>query len=65
MLSIGGLNRLDPYSPNPELRNYSQDSATHGLQIFDMTELKWTDGYNANAAPYTTPTIIKDWYQYK
>ncbi|KAL9583210.1 MAG: hypothetical protein Q9212_002840 [Teloschistes hypoglaucus] len=58
MLSIGGRNPLDDgqgiLSPDP---------IKHGLQIFDLTEMKWSDRYDANAAPYTTPQIVKDWYR--
>ena len=27
--------------------------------------MEWSDKYDANAAPYTTPQVIKDWYQKK
>ncbi|KAI4252428.1 MAG: hypothetical protein LQ352_004301 [Teloschistes flavicans] len=58
MLSIGGRNPLDDgqgiLSPDP---------IKHGLQVFDLTEMKWSDRYDADAAPYTTPQIVKDWYQ--
>ena len=58
MLSIGGVNPLDANGAKT-----SQDTATHGLQIFDLTEMKWSDRYDANAAPYKTPQVIKEWYQ--
>ncbi|KAL8632441.1 hypothetical protein Q9189_001816 [Teloschistes chrysophthalmus] len=58
MLSIGGRNPLDDgqgiLGPDP---------IRHGLQIFDLTAMKWSDRYDANAAPYTTPRVVKDWYQ--
>lgn len=60
MLSIGGRDPLDDgqgiLSPDP---------IKHGLQIFDLTEMKWSDRYDSNAAPYTTPQVVKDWYQKK
>ncbi|KAL9602700.1 MAG: hypothetical protein Q9219_001690 [cf. Caloplaca sp. 3 TL-2023] len=40
----------------------TKDPATHGLQIFDMTEMRWSDSYDANAVSYTTPQVVKDWY---
>ena len=60
MLSIGGRNPLDVNS-----NTISTDSATHGLQIFDMTKMRWSSKYDAEAAPYTTPQVVKDWYQQK
>ena len=59
MLSIGGLDPLDLYP------TMSKDAAIHGLNIFDMTAMEWRDSYDAGAAPYTTPQIVKDWYQQK
>ena len=55
MLSIGGVNPLDT-------KTTSQDSAMHGLQIFDLTEMQWNDQYDAKAARYSTPQVVKDWY---
>ncbi|KAL8684626.1 MAG: hypothetical protein Q9218_008211 [Villophora microphyllina] len=58
MLPIGGRNPLDDgqgiLSPDPKKR---------GLQIFDLTEMRWIDWYDADAAPYRTPQVVKDWYQ--
>ncbi|KAL8716468.1 MAG: hypothetical protein Q9225_006206 [Loekoesia sp. 1 TL-2023] len=58
MMSIGGLNPLDANADK-----VSQDTAVHGLRIFDLTEMRWSDSYDANAAPYMTPQAVKDWYQ--
>ena len=60
MLSIGGVNPLDVNS-----KTMSSDTATQGLQIFDMTAMKWSNKYDAKAAPYVTPQVVKDWYQQK
>ena len=57
MLSIGVVNPLDANGAK-----VSQDTATHGVQIFDLTELKQNDQYDAKAALYSTPRVIKDWY---
>lgn len=52
VLSIGG-------TPG----NYNQkDRAALGLQLFDMTELKWKSSYDANAAAYQRAPDIDAWY---
>ena len=60
MLTIGGLSPLDAGKDT-----MSQDHETNGLGLYDLTSLKWTDEYDANAAPYETPQIVKDWYREK
>lgn len=60
MLSIGGL---DPNDAN--LGSTSKDPIAQGLQIFDLTEMRWTSGYDAGAAPYQSPKVVKDWYNAK
>ena len=62
MLSIGGLNPLDV---NNENSVFSTDPIPQGLQIFDLTEMTWSSKYDANAAPYITPQVVKAWYQTK
>ncbi len=39
-----------------------QDPAPQGLLLFDMTDLKWKDSYDANAAAYQRATDLKTWY---
>lgn len=60
MLSIGGLNPLD-------IKDYTfhTDPVTQGLQIFDLTEMTWSSRYDANAAAYQTPQMVKEWYSTK
>ena len=60
MLSVGGFNPLDI---NEGIM--SIDPIPQGLQIFDLTEMTWGSKYDANAAPYATPQVIKAWYQTK
>ena len=43
----------------------SQDHETNGLGLWDLTDLRWIDAYDADAAPYKTPQIVKDWYKEK
>ncbi len=57
MLSIGGGNPNDV-----TYGKWSIDNAPQGLGIFDLTEMTWGSSYDASAAPYTTPRIVKDWY---
>ncbi|KAK1494715.1 kelch repeat protein [Colletotrichum cuscutae] len=33
-----------------------------GLGIFDMTEMRWSDGYDYQARPYESPDAVKQWY---
>ncbi|KAH6855347.1 hypothetical protein B0I37DRAFT_300406 [Chaetomium sp. MPI-CAGE-AT-0009] len=52
VLSIGGMDR-GWEEPDP---------APQGLLLFDMTEMKWKDSYDATAAAYERPTVIQNWY---
>ncbi|KAK4039558.1 hypothetical protein C8A01DRAFT_36432 [Parachaetomium inaequale] len=38
------------------------DLAPQGLTLFDMTDLKWKDSYDADAAAYERAPDIKTWY---
>ena len=55
VLSFGGL---DPYN-NPW---GGADPAPQGLLLFDITAMKWTSAYDANAAAYKTPQVFEQWY---
>jgi len=55
VLSIGGTNPNSKQWTDP-------DAAPNGLLVFDMTAMKWTDSYDAKAAPYESPDIVKSWY---
>lgn len=39
-----------------------KDPWTHGLGIFDITELSWSNSYNASAEPYEQPSIVQQFY---
>lgn len=58
VISVGGI---DPTVPYP---NYfsETDPWPQGLGIFDMTDLKWTNNYDAAATAYTLPFVMQDWY---
>jgi hypothetical protein len=60
MLSIGGT---DPNDAN--VGQLTKDPMAQGLQIFDLTRMAWTSGYDANAPPYQSPQVVKDWYAAK
>ncbi len=53
MLSVGGT-RTDWRDKDP---------APQGLLLFDMTEMKWKDSYDANAADYQRAADIGAWYK--
>ena len=58
VLSVGGLNPSLDY----DTACNTTDPFPQGLGIFDMVDLKWTNSYDVEAAPYTLPTVIQDWY---
>ena len=58
MLVMGGR---DPSSAGSFWPN-DADPWTRGLNIFDMTGLKWTNAYNASAKKYEQPAIVKKYY---
>ena len=59
MLSVGGLNAtVDPY-----WAFLDQDRSVYGLNLFDIVDLKWKDAYNASAAVYTTPDVIRQYHR--
>ncbi len=39
------------------------DPWPQGIGIFDMTAMEWKEGYDADAAPYMTPDVVKAYYQ--
>jgi hypothetical protein len=56
MISIGGIPDEDQLPAN------WVDPWTNGMQVFDMTDLFWTDAYNASAASYEAPDVVKQYY---
>lgn len=40
----------------------AKDTFPKGLGVFDMTDLTWKDSYDAGAAEYDSPQVIKSWY---
>ena len=59
MIVVGGI--IAPFDSSKTW--HDPDPFAQGLGIFDMTDLTWMSSYDANAAPYVTPEIVKDWYR--
>ncbi|KAI9752869.1 MAG: holocytochrome c synthase [Chaenotheca gracillima] len=59
MISIGGYNA----SRSSAVSGMQiPDEFAQGLGIFDLSEMKWTDGYDVDAPAYTRPSVVEDWY---
>jgi hypothetical protein len=59
MVVVGGVSvRTDALDDFTALGG-SPDPWEQGLGIFDLTQLAWKSSYDANAAPYTTPSAVK------
>ncbi|KAK2028033.1 hypothetical protein LX32DRAFT_640423 [Colletotrichum zoysiae] len=54
MIVVGGSDQRE--SPR------GKDPFPQGLGIFDVTDLQWKDEYDAEAAEYDSPAVIKSWY---
>ena len=37
-------------------------SSKYGFGIFDLTDLRWKDAYDADADEYEMPEIVQEWY---
>ncbi|KAF3811302.1 hypothetical protein GCG54_00001618 [Colletotrichum gloeosporioides] len=57
VLSIGGLAKIVPREGWTD-----PDPWPNGLGVFDMTEMRWKDGYEADDAAYEPSKIVKQWY---
>ncbi|TDZ26010.1 Kelch repeat-containing protein [Colletotrichum orbiculare MAFF 240422] len=58
MLSVGGTDGFLGY-PNSLT---DPDPWASGLGVFDLTQMKWVDGYNAHAEAYESPEVVRQWY---
>ncbi|KAI4240737.1 MAG: hypothetical protein L6R40_004982 [Gallowayella cf. fulva] len=54
MLSIGGQDPTNQYN-----NTFTADPFLQGLGIFDLTAMRWSDRYNADAEPYESPAVVK------
>jgi hypothetical protein len=64
LLTIGGI---DPGVQEFFSVAYANatDPFTQGLGIFDLTEMKWAQRYDANAPTYQSPGVVRDYYNKK
>ncbi|TDZ23877.1 Kelch repeat-containing protein [Colletotrichum orbiculare MAFF 240422] len=58
MVTVGGIYR--PLGVPGFFRD--KDPLPQGLGVFDLVDLKWKDEYDAGAAAYDTPDLVKSWY---
>jgi hypothetical protein len=66
LLSIGGADVVPVEPVNGSWRRAAYASRDHhpqGLAVFDITSLKWTDMYNADAAPYELSQPVAEFYR--
>ncbi|KAM0276761.1 hypothetical protein ACHAQH_006410 [Verticillium albo-atrum] len=58
ILSIGGVN----HEPGMPGLWQDPDPWPQGLGIFDLTDTKWTNEYDAESDDYDSPQVVKSWY---
>ena len=58
MIVVGGINGELDFRP----RFADKDPWANGIGIFDISELSWKDGFDAQAAPYERPRLVEEWY---
>ena len=61
MISVGGIVKTN-YSESVSPGESFTDPWSEGLGVFDMTAMAWKDSYDADAADYVTPDIVKEHY---
>ena len=57
MVSVGGNNPSTLH-----VFGHDQDPWPGGLGVFDMTAFEWADHFDAAAAPYDSPYVVKKYY---
>lgn len=58
MIVVGGL----PGFPAEAWAWDEEDDWANGIGVFDLTDLKWKDEYDPDAAVYMTPESVQKWY---
>ena len=56
MLVVGGVDSRF-YNDSLQYNHTRPDTFSQGLGVFDMTEMQWSDQYDANAESYVTPQV--------
>ena len=59
MIVVGGAS----YSAEGTLDYLVPDPWPQGIGVYDLSALEWKTAYDADAEPYVTPDIIKQYYQ--
>jgi hypothetical protein len=61
---VGGRQMVVVGGKQPWLSDSHQvpDIWAQGIGIFDLSAMEWKDQYDAAAAPYVTPDVVKAWY---
>nr|CDP31338.1 Putative protein of unknown function [Podospora anserina S mat+] len=59
MITIGGY---DESLRSPDRYWRDPDPWSNGLGVFDLTEMRWSNEYNAAAEGYKSPAVVKTWY---
>jgi hypothetical protein len=62
LLAIGGADPVVQEYYALAAKN-STDPWKQGLGVFDMTEMKWTEGFDARADAYGSPDVVRQWYR--
>ena len=62
MVSIGGITMNGSQEAFQEAQR-SKDPWDEGLGVFDVTDMEWKNGYDANDPPHGTPNIVKAYYK--
>jgi Kelch motif len=58
MVVVGGIDMGSPPGSNAS----SWDPWTNGINIFNLSAMRWEDRYEANDTIYQTPSVVRDWY---
>jgi hypothetical protein len=62
LLTIGGTDPAEQERIALVAEN-ATDTFSQGLGIFDITDMVWSNHYNASAAPYESPKIVAEHYR--
>ena len=64
LITVGGidpaLKEIDAVSDKK-----TRDVFPFGVGVFDMTDMKWKDRYDADAPAYKSPKVVREHYQMK
>ena len=58
MVVMGGI---DPALPDTITESF-KDPWTNGINVFDLSAMRWKTGYELDDAAYQSPSVVRDWY---